>query len=83
MADPDDDRAADKAGKDTLRFRGSRVASGNDIDRPVLPYDPSKAGRKARAADPRYRHARRALERAQAFYGKRPTTLRGLTKQTT
>lgn len=47
------------------------------------PYDPSLAGRKARAADPRYDHARRALDAAEAQYGPRPMTLRGLNRNTT
>lgn len=48
---------------------------------PMVPYDPSSAARKARAADPRYAHARRALALAEARFGPRPTTLRGLTRK--
>lgn len=53
-------------------------ATRNDL--PVLLYDPSPEGRAARAADPRYAHARRALDRTEDRFGRRPATIRGLPK---
>jgi len=47
---------------------------------PFVGYDESEAARRARRMDPSYRHARLALERAQARFGPRPQTIRGLSK---
>jgi hypothetical protein len=49
---------------------------------PFVAYDPTDPGYQAakakRARSPQYRHARLALDRAQARYGPRPNTIRGL-----
>lgn len=62
----------ERDGKISLRYEPIR----NGVT--FVEYDPSEAARKARAADPKYAHARRALERAEAVFGPRPVTVRGL-----
>lgn len=62
------DRAAGRANADNLRFRGTRLVA------PMHEFVPYVYG----AATKRHRHARVALQRAEAIHGPRPMTIRGL-----